>query len=345
MKVLKLIFFGAILSLMMQSCAKKQSKEIVRMVSVKLNEAQSLKQAVSSINVLMLQDSIAVHFPGDLTKVAWVGDSIFVLDAWKAPGIYLYTSEGALVNSFTKQGNGPDEFLRIVDFEVTPTEVILLDTYSTSHRIVLDKNLKFIRKEEAEEQANHFFVEGTGENGVWYDRGNVAYGNNKDKLIYVTEGKRISVLPVPHDIENITFATLNAFSKIAEDTILYLPAVEPRIYKCYDGKAEVFCEFDFDGLWADFSNMNRDNPLELMQRIANDGKIYSLNMISEDKNLAISFFCKDMFYILTLKYDDLSSCKLFKVDKKTLDSLGRLVAINDNSLIFGVPGKILKMKI
>lgn len=345
MKIFNLIFWSAMLSLMMQSCTKDQPKEAAHIISVNLNEAQSLKQAVSSINGLTLQDSAVAHFPGDLTKVVWIKDSIFILDAWKDPGIYLYTSEGTLVNSFTKKGNGPDEFLGIVDFEVTPTEVILLDTYSTSHRIVLDKNLTFIRKEEAETQANHFSLEGTNESGVWYDRGNIAYSDNKDKLIYVKGGKRISVLPVPHDIENVTFASPNVFSKIAKDTVLYLPAVEPRIYKCYDGKAEVLCELDFKGLWPDFSHANPNNPLELMQRIAKEGKIYSLNMISEGKDIAISFFCKDMFYILTMKYDDLSSYRLFKVDKKASESLGVLVAMNDNSLIFGIPGKLLKIRI
>ena len=45
-----------------------------------------------------------------------MGDSILILDSWKDPGLYMYDSEGVLVNSYTKRGNGPDEFVGIVDF-------------------------------------------------------------------------------------------------------------------------------------------------------------------------------------------------------------------------------------
>lgn len=180
---------------------------------------------------------------------------------------------------------------------------------------------------------------------MWYDRGNVAYGSNKDKLIYVDADSRKPVLPVPREVENVTFASYNVFAKISNDTILYLPAVEPRIYKCHGGQAEVFCELDFHYLWPDFSDVKKDNPLDLMRSIAEDGKIYSTNMLSEGNDVAVSFFCKDDFYVMKFRYNDLSAHKLFKVDKNTLESLGTLVAMKDGCLFFGEPGKLLKIRV
>lgn len=201
-------------------------------------------------------------------------------------------------------------------------------------------------KEEAEKQARHFFPEKNNNGGVWYDRGNVAYGDNKDKLVYVKGAQRKAVLSVPQEIENITFASLNAFVEVGGDTILYLPAVEPRIYKCSDGQAEIFCELNFKGRWPEFSaEAKKENPLELMRRISEEGKIYSINMLSDDKDVAVTFFCEDMFYILMLEYDNRSATKLLKADKKTLESLGSLVAVKDGCLVFGEPGKLLKLKI
>ena len=172
----------------------------------------------------------------------------------------------------------------------------------------------------------------------------MAYGPNKDKLVYVEGGNRKAVLPVPSEVENVTFASYNVFVGVSNDTILYLPAVEPKIYKCYGGYAEVFCELDFHGLWPDFSGMTKENPLDLMRSIAADGKIYSTNMLSDGDNVAVSFFCKEDFYVLRFSHDDLSSPKLFKVDKDTLDSLGALVAMKDGCLVFGGPEKLLKIR-
>ncbi len=47
------------------------------------------------------------------------------------------------------------------------------------------------------------------------------------------------------------------------------------------------------------------------------------------------FFCKDDFYVMKFRYDDLSAHKLFKVDKNTLESLGTLVSMKDGCLFFG----------
>lgn len=345
MKLLKYSVTVMMMSLITLSCIKKGVDMKPGTIRVNLDEAVPLREVASSIDVFMLNDSSSSHFPGDIKKMEWMGDSILILDSWKDPGLYLYDPEGILVNSYTKRGNGPDEFVGIVDFNIVPSGVVLLDTYSTSQRIYLDKNLSFLYKEDAEAQAQHFFCETATSSGVWYDRGNVAYGAIKDKLIYYDKDSRKAVLPIPHEIENVTFASYNVFARISNDTILYLPAVEHRIYKCYDGQAEIFCDLDFNGLWPDFSNVKRDNPLELMRKIAEEGKIYSTNILSEGKNLAISFFCKDDFYVIKCKYDDLSTHKLFKVDKNTLESLGALVALKDGSFIFGKPGKLLKIKV
>lgn len=345
MKLLKYSVTLMMMSLMTLSCTKSSSDLCPGTIRVNLDDALPLKEMASSIDIFMLNDSSSSHFPGNITKIEWMGDSILILDSWKEPGLYLYNPEGVLVNSYTKRGNGPDEFVGIVDFNIVPSGVVLLDTYSTSRLIYLNKNLSFLYKKDAEAQANHFFCETATSSGVWYDRGNVAYGPVKDKLIYYDKDSRKAVLSIPHEIENVTFASYNVFAKISNDTILYLPAVEPRIYKCYDGQSEVFCELDFHGLWPDFSNIKKDNPLELMRSIEEEGKIYSTNILSEGKDLAISFFCKDDFFVMKFRYDDFSTHKLFKVDKNTLESLGALVALKDGCLIFGEPGKLLKIKV
>lgn len=343
-RLLKACVACLVASLVMLSCTKSEDIDS-EIISINLDDAQPLQEAAQSIEFIMLNDSLSSHFPGEITKLEWVGDSILILDLWKDPGLYLYDSEGVLLNSYNEKGNGPNEFVSVADFNVLPSEIVLLDSYSKAQRIHLDKNLTFLYKDEAETQANHFICESTNSNAVWYDRGNVAYGSNKDKLIYVNGANRKSVLPVPSEIENVTFASYNVFANVSNDTILYLPAVEPRIYKCYAGKAEVFCELDFNNLWPDFSNTPKNNPPELMNRILKEGKIYSTNLLSDGKDLVFSFFCKEDFYLMKFRYDDLSTHKLLKVDKDTKATLGNLVSLKDGCLYFGEPGKLLKIRV
>ncbi|WP_299169958.1 6-bladed beta-propeller [uncultured Bacteroides sp.] len=336
---------GVILISIIASCTNVQTKRSSYIVDVDLGNAISLKEEASSIEAMCLNDSLSEHFPGDMTKVKWTGNSILVLDSWKDPGLYQYDSEGLLINSFTNRGNGPGEFVRVVDFNVTSSGIILLDTYSESQRLFLDKNLSFLYKKDAEKQSSHFFQEESKDGGVWYDRGNVAYGENKNKLVYEKDEKKKTVLSVPGEIENVTFASYNAFAGIANDTVLYLPAVEPRIYKCYDGKAEVFCDLNFGDLWPDFSGVDKSNPLELMRRIVDEGKIYSTNIVSDGNDFAISFFCKEKCYIMLFRYPEKEPYKLLYADKNIIESIGNLVCMKDGCLVFGKPGKLLKFGI
>ena len=84
--------------------------------------------------------------------------------------------------------------------------------------------------------------------------------------------------------------------------------------------------------------------METMRSIVSDGKIYSTNMLAEGKDVAFSFYCKEDLYILKFKYDDLQSHKLFKLEKKLQGSLA-LVAIKDGCLVFGEPGKLIKVRV
>lgn len=85
MKLLKISMFSMIMSLMMVSCTEKKSDVEASMIRVNLDDALPLKEAASSINVLMLNDSLSNHFPGNINKVEWWGDSILFWTLGKTP--------------------------------------------------------------------------------------------------------------------------------------------------------------------------------------------------------------------------------------------------------------------
>ena len=146
MRFLKHSVIGLIVLLVLLSCVQSESNMKTGIISIKLDEAVPLMDAAFSVEGLNLKDSLSEHFPGHLSKVEWVGNSILVLDNWKDPGLYMYDSDGVLVNSYTNRGNGPADFVKIKDFNVLPSGFVLLDTYSASKRIYLDKNFSFLHK-------------------------------------------------------------------------------------------------------------------------------------------------------------------------------------------------------
>lgn len=322
--------------------SNKNDDENTHRISVDLSTSQDLMKDIESLQVMHLEED-ENKFPGVYSKVDWRGDSIYILDSFKSRGLYLYDSEGKLIGCYNKVGQGPDEFMGLSDFILTDDGAILLDTYANSTKIFLDSNLGFLRKEEAENKAAHFAKDDDG--CFWYDRGNIAYGDNKGKLIYTPGKERKVVLEVPKSLENITFSNSNSFSQLDENTFAYLPVMEPYVYKCKNGEASKWIKFDFGDKWPIIDAENtKSNPLSLMRKIAKDGKIYGLNMNSDNDYLIFSFNCKDRFYLMILKQDNPELIKLLHIDNSEMDKLGEFLSMRNGCLYFGENGKIIKVE-
>lgn len=339
----KTVYAMTILSCMtLVGCVNKDTQETdVPKISVNLDKAEDFMGSIGMMNVFRL-DEDSQDIPGVYSKVEWKGDSIFILDSFKSRGLYLYNPDGKLEGVYNKYGSGPDEFLGLNDFIINDDGVVLLDTYSDSKRIYLDKDLNFLRKEEAENKAAHFARDDNG--GIWYDRGNIAYGENNSKLVYVFGNKRKSVLEVPENLKNITFSNSNSFSRLKNDTLAYLPVLEPYIYGCVDGKVFKLLEFDFEGKWPVINSEDSSlHPLYIMRKIADEGKIYGMNMVSDNKHLVLSFNCDDDFFIMLLDKNRLDEMRLLKMDNSQMEKFGSFLGINNGSLYFGGEGKIFKV--
>lgn len=324
------------------SCDSKNNEDSnVTKVKVDISRSENLMDAVAAMQVIRIYDE-SQNSPAIYTKAQWKGDSLYILDSYKSKGLYLFHGNGELLNSYTKRGHGPDEFLSLSDFILTEDGIILLDTYATPNNIYLDRNFEFLKKTKAEEKAAHFAKDSKG--GFWFDRGNIAYDDNKYKLVYISSDKRVPVLEVPKNIENITFSNSNSFSPIGDDAFAYLPVLEPCVYRCERGKATKIIEFDFGEKWPEFDSRDKaTHPLTLMKQIVDEGKIYGLNIECDGEYMVFSFNCADKFYILFLKQEKPESYKLFHLDNSYIEEFGPLLTAHNGSLTFGEDGKIIVM--
>lgn len=343
MKNIKFLMISyTVIVMSLAACVSKKNEDCyVTKVNVDISRSENLMDEVASMQVILISDE-SQNSPVSYSKVQWEGDSLYILDSFKSKGLFLFDKDGTMINSYNKRGHGPDEFLSLSDFILTEDGIILLDTYANANCIYLDRNFEFLKKTEAEEKAAHFVKDSNG--GFWFDRGNIAYGDNKDKLVYISSGKRVPILEVPKNIENITFSNSNSFISLGGDVFAYLPVLEPCVYRCEKGKAEKILEFDFGEKWPEFDIRDTaTHPLTLMKQIVEEGKIYGLNVECDGEYMVFSFNCADKFYVLFLNHEEPESYKLFHLDNTCIEEFGPLLTANNGSLTFGEDGKIIVM--
>lgn len=335
------IFFCIALGLSGCLSNKTVDEPDIEHITVNLDSSKDFVNEIANMQVTRLTEDDDFS-PGDFSKTQWKGDTLFILDSFKSKGLYVYGPDGNLIKSYREYGHGPKEFLGLSDFLIKDNEIVLLDTYGSPNRIILDSELNFLRKEEAEDKASHFFEDSDG--GIWYDKGNIAYDMNEDKLIYYKDGVRKGVLEIPENLKNITFSNPNSFCLLKNGSIGYLPALEPYVYECKNGEAKKLFMLDFGEKWPIMDKKaSATHPLQLMKDIVDKGEIFGLDMFSDNDHIVFTFRCKDLFYILIVDQNIPDNTRLLHIDEAEMDNFGSFLSIHNGSLIFGQDSRIISV--
>ncbi|HBY15624.1 MAG TPA: hypothetical protein DEG90_00665 [Porphyromonadaceae bacterium] len=337
------IFVVVVLTGLMNACTNsKESESEIKAVEVDLNKALPLTENVQSVDVMTLKDSETGHLPGHLSKVVFRRDSIFVLDMFKDNGLYVYDSDGKIINSFVNKGEGPEEFQIVWDFNVTPNNIILFDYRSDEPFIFLDRNLNFLRRDKVGDCKDHFFYDSKNDSW-WFDRGNYAYDGSDSKLIYKKGSGSKTMLKIPENLKNITFANWHSFAELSGDSLLYMPTTENVVYLCEPDSAEPMYRLDFKGKWYEFKKGDTNEETnDLWNRIAEEGYVNTLDILSDGRNVLHTFNSGDRHYVLIVNTDTYTS-RLYYLTEKEHENLGDAVAYHKGQIIFGVPGKLVKV--
>lgn len=337
------IFVVVVLTGLMNACTNsKESESEIKAVEVDLNKALPLTENVQSVDVMTLKDSETGHLPGHLSKVIFRRDSIFVLDIFKDRGLYVYNSDGKIINSFVNRGEGPEEFQVIRDFNVTSDNIILFDHRSDEPFIFLDRDLNFLHRDKVGDCKHHFFYDSKNDSW-WLDRGNDAYDGSDSKLIYKKRSGSKTILKIPENLKNITFVNWHSFAELSGDSLLYMPTTENVIYLCEPDSAEPMYRLDFKGKWYEFKKGDRnEGTVNLWDRIAEEGYVNTLDILSDGRNVLHTFNSGDRHYVLIVNTDTYAS-RLYYLTEEEHENLGDAVAYHNGQIIFGVPGKLVKV--
>ncbi len=337
------IFVVVVLTGLICACTNsKESESETRIVEVDLGEALPLTENVQSVDVMTLKDSETGHLPGHLSKVVFRRDSIFVLDMFKDNGLYVYDSDGNIINSFVNRGEGPEEFQVIRDFNVTSDNIILFDPRSDEPFIFLDRDLNFLSKDKIGDCEYHFFYDSKNDSW-WLDRGNDAYDGSDSKLIYKKGSGSKTMLKIPENLKNITFENWHSFAELSGDSLLYMPTTENVVYLCEPDSAEPMYRLDFKGKWYEFKKGDTNEETnDLWNRIADEGYVNTLDILSDGRNVLHTFNSGDRHYVLIVNTDTYAS-RLYYLTEEEHENLGDAVAYHKGQIIFGVPGKLVKV--
>lgn len=256
---------------------------------------------------------------GEPKSAVVVGDTVYMADMFKKPGVYAYDFTGKPVFVFNSRGQGPGEFLGIASFQVHPTSVTVLDPMQV-RMVSVDKDGHYLGSESTEPYHYPISFISDGKGGVWYDRGNNVTDNCSAELLYATPDSIIEVLAVPDNLNGFTFSASAPLYQVAgSGEVRYLPSFQPVIYKCSEGEASPLYRFDFGGKWppADWLTEG-EHPFAVYQRVVEKGYINALNAFEDESTLGLTFKeGKDNLYLLL--YDKASGKQRLFDCTETLD--------------------------
>lgn len=89
-------------------------------------EVLSAKSFIKNINLIQLQSNNDEYLIGKIDKIQKQGDLFYILDNQYNKALYVFNDKGQPLKKWSKLGQGPDEYLQILDFDMNDTDLVLL---------------------------------------------------------------------------------------------------------------------------------------------------------------------------------------------------------------------------
>lgn len=296
--------------------------------------------SLSSIGQIVL-DISQDEFPGYVSEMIVRNDTIFLCDNYKAPGVYVYSIDGKLLNCYTSRGIGPDDFMRLQDLQVSTTEISAYDD-AAGKIIVLDKEAHLIGKYDVNPYAVSAYL--GNDRSLYVDFSNFHMADMKLGIRGVNEPNSAlaSILVIPEHKLGIRAGGARTFQKLGSDEFIYSPAFDDVIYTVHDNDISPRYLLDFGKDWwtdDEFREISKRN--DWAPRLKSF-PIQNLIAVESDTHLAISFKKnEEFFYYIYDKNKD--SGLIFKDTDRELTSILELV--NDTVYIRRIDDSIEVRKI
>jgi hypothetical protein len=318
------------------SCKEKNPGQNENTVVINTNDIKSfdIDSVLSFEKSIQLQDTGEDVFIGEINKIIFYGENIFVLDSRKARALFIFDSDGNHAGTIHRPGNGTGEYTSINDFQIDEDamQIIILDKNRRS-LLFYDINGNFIRH-----LRFNFFINGFSlyqKNKIILDKGNYI-SDETNKAIAIADkadGKIIKHL-FPQDdlLKNMTFSPKSSLN-VYDDETCYMPSMNNCIYGIADDSLKLKYRIDFGHSWPDKSELERlkeKHPVEIMKKLADSGYVLFPNMMETHQLFYLTFFYNEK-NIVVLEEKSTNIKKIFIWD--TDNEIELPVAVYENFVV------------
>ena len=264
-KIKNFILFG-IMALLAYSCLnKKEKKNIEQVFSIHIESKNILMRTklsdfVSYCKYLPLETNSECLI-GQLNKVDFFENDIFVLDTRSARSVYRFSSEGKFLNQIASRGRGPGEYFDPSDISIksNTAEITILDRDNIQVLFYKPENT-YLRSIKIPVYAYKL---------AWYDNDKMAVYSDKNEDLVLLDEKGIQIGAffkngyVKKMVMNYPFQSY-------KENLLYLAYMDYTIYKISENKVTPHVKFVFDKkMYKDkdigFLMANQDNNNYLVE--------------------------------------------------------------------------------
>lgn len=300
------LFTICVLCLALYGCGAKDSRQSganadIEMdypytVSIDITKAVQMEDVLDSKQIVTFTEDVENIMSMPHNAVAR-GDTIYAIDARKAPGIYAYLTNGEQLFAYCSAGNGPGDIISPACLSVTDDEISTYDTAS-SKIVVIGKDGQYRRSVDVPIMTLNAFIDSKG--NIWADFSNQEFDSVRVSCMQHADTVFRPVLNVPELQKGMTMITVETLQELPDGTVGYTPAFEPRIYTLSDGCATVRYELDFNGLWPDDETFKENFTGYAWAPKTNRFPVQAIRFHENDRFLVLRFnHKKDTFlYIL-----------------------------------------------
>lgn len=246
-----------ILSMLMTGCMNKSqeasnenasiptSNQDVCAVKFDFEKAYEISDNLQRAGIIRF-DEDTENFPGGIQQIVVKGDTVYLVDPAKSPGLYAYLKDGTQLFAYCNNGSGPEDIASPISIAVTDSEINIFDL-AAKKLISFTKDGRFKNKIDVSMDVTSAIKDRDG--GIWMDFSNQKYG--EEKLIWKKDevSNPTTLLTVPEHLKGMTTVQLMNMAQLANGELRYIPSIEPYIYALRSGEAILLYELDFMGKW------------------------------------------------------------------------------------------------
>ena len=106
------------------------------------NESLQFSKIIRNYRIITLETK-AICLIKDIRKISGFGGRFFILNSANNGGIFIFDKNGKFINSVKRNGQGPGEYIRLLDFSIDHRGWIYL-LCKSGKIILLDNSLKYV---------------------------------------------------------------------------------------------------------------------------------------------------------------------------------------------------------